>query len=137
MFNTASIIQRYVKSRKGKDPWETIDRNVRLYREYYRSKNRPFVVPLVAKYRISSKRIYQIINRVKRWGGVKKKTLTGAQLVERRKRAIERYRSLIRSRKSKLPSDLKKMAKRGAYRGEAEVSLKDGGTHATKSRPSR
>ncbi|MBI5357019.1 hypothetical protein HZB78_05445 [Candidatus Collierbacteria bacterium] len=90
----AKIIHRYVKNRKGKYPQEEIERNCRLYADYRRSH---FIVPLVSKYRISSKRIYQIINQVERGGGSPKKVkkLTGAQLLEKRRRAIKRLRNRL------------------------------------------
>lgn len=123
---TARIIRLYRKYCEGPQHFrgrkENVDRNANLFADYSDPKRKGFIVDLVVKYRISSVSIFEIVKRV-------------------REMAISQNRidsnSLKKSRKSKLPSDSKKMAERGASRGDAEASSKDGGTHATKSRPPR
>ena len=92
--STAQIIHRYVKNRKDKEPRKIIERNCRLYADYRSPKEKPFIVPLVAKYQISSSRIFQIIDHVERGGLPKKiKRMTDARLLKKRRCAIERLRS--------------------------------------------
>lgn len=49
--------------RTGKYPGEKTDRNTELYKDY---KKGMMIIDIVAKYRITSTRIYQIVNQMEK-----------------------------------------------------------------------